>query len=108
MFIEPELPGDPFEVSDADTMLEYLAPGAERPLSVSIMTRKGCPHCVKARGLLRDVGIEYEELVLNRDYTDRSLRAIAGASTFPQVFIEGKLIGGAEQLETWLSAKKAA
>jgi glutaredoxin-like protein len=108
MFIEPELPGDPFEVSDADTMLEYLAPGAERPLSVSIMTRKGCPHCVKARGLLRDAGIEYEELVLNRDYTDRSLRAIAGASTFPQVFIEGKLIGGAEQLETWLSAKKAA
>ena len=108
MFIEPEQPGDPFEVSDADTMLEYLAPGAERPLSVSIMTRKGCPHCVKAKGLLRDAGIEYEELVLNRDYTDRSLRAIARASTYPQVFIEGKLIGGAEQLETWLSAKKAA
>lgn len=26
MFIEPDLPGDPFEVSDADTMLDYLAP----------------------------------------------------------------------------------
>ena len=26
MFIEPEEPGDPFKVSDADTMLKYLAP----------------------------------------------------------------------------------
>jgi len=25
MFIEPEVPGDPFEVSDADTMLKYLS-----------------------------------------------------------------------------------
>jgi len=24
MFIEPDAPGDPFEVSDADTMLRYL------------------------------------------------------------------------------------
>ena len=24
MFIEPDVPGDPFEVSDADTMLAYL------------------------------------------------------------------------------------
>ena len=28
MFIEPDLPGDPFEVSDADTMLGYIAPQA--------------------------------------------------------------------------------
>src|SRR5678810_469079 len=26
MFLEPQKPGDPFEVSDADTMLRYLAP----------------------------------------------------------------------------------
>ena len=26
MFIEPEVPGDPFEVSDADRMLAYIAP----------------------------------------------------------------------------------
>ena len=108
MFIEPEQPGDPYEVSDADTMLDYLAPGAEKPLNVSIMTRKGCPYCVRAKGLLRDAGIEYEELVLNRDYTDRSLRAIANAATFPQVFIDGTHIGGAGDLETWLTASKAA
>jgi glutaredoxin-like protein len=108
MFIEPQQPGDPFAVSDADTMLDYLAPGADQPLSVSIMTRKGCPYCVKAKGLLRAAGIEFEELILNRDYTDRSLRAIANATTFPQVFIDGKPIGGAEQLENWLAAQQAA
>ena len=26
MFIEPDVAGDPFEVSDADTMLAYIAP----------------------------------------------------------------------------------
>ena len=108
MFIEPQQPGDPFAVSDADTMLDYLAPGADKPLSVSIMTRKGCPYCVKAKGLLRAAGIEFEELILNRDYTDRSLRAIANATTFPQVFIDGNPIGGAEQLENWLTAQQAA
>lgn len=108
MFIEPEQPGDPYEVSDADTMLDYLAPGMEKPMSVSIMSRQGCPHCVKAKGLLREAGIEFEELVLNRHYTDRSLRAIAHATTFPQIFIDGEHVGGAEQLETWLAGRKAA
>ena len=31
MFIEPEVAGDPFEVSDADTMLKYLNPNAQPP-----------------------------------------------------------------------------
>ena len=108
MFIEPEEPGDPYHVSDADTMLEYLAPGAVKPPSVTVMTRPGCPHCARAKGLLRDAGIEFEELVLNRDYTDRTLRAVAAANTFPQVFVDGERIGGADDVEQWLSGRKAA
>jgi glutaredoxin-like protein len=108
MFIEPEVPGDPYEVSDADTMLAYLAPGAGRPLDVTVMSRDGCPFCVRAKELLRNAGIDYEELVLNRDYTDRSLRAIAASATVPQVFVNGNLIGGADALENWLSARDAA
>jgi peroxiredoxin len=49
MFIEPDMPGDPFEVSDADTMLEYIAPDAEKPMDVAIMTRDGCEYCVPPR-----------------------------------------------------------
>jgi glutaredoxin-like protein len=108
MFIEPENPGDPYGVSDADTMLTYLAPDADRPLSVAVFSRKGCVHCSRAKRLLADAGIEYEELVLNRDYSDRTLRAVAGATTFPQVFAEGRLIGGADQVESWLSERWAA
>lgn len=108
MFIEPEVPGDPFEVSDADTMLAYVAPDAGKPMDVTVMSRDGCPYCVRAKELLRNAGIGFEELVLNRDYTDRSLRAIAASPSVPQVFVNGNHIGGAEALERWLSETKAA
>jgi len=108
MFIEPQQPGDPYDVSDADTMLDYIAPKETKPLDVSIFTRKGCSYCAKAKGLLHDAGIEFEELELNKDYTDRSLRAITGVTTFPQVFINGEHIGGSEALEKWFAAKQAA
>lgn len=103
MFIEPEQPGDPFQVSDADTMLAYIDPNAQRPYNVTVFSRPGCVFCARAKGLLTDAGIEYEELVLNRDYTDRTLRAVADATSYPQVFVNGQHIGGANELETWLA-----
>ena len=106
MFIEDEVPGDPFAVSDADTMLEYLAPGAEKPLDVTIFSRDGCPHCTRAKGLLRENGIPFEALELNREYSDRTLRAVTAAATFPQVFIGGELIGGADELTAWLETRE--
>lgn len=103
MFIEPDKPGDPFEVSDADTMLAYIAPGAVKPHEVVLFTREGCPFCAKAKGMLQDRGIPYEELVLNRDYTGRALRAVSGVDMVPQVFIDGELVGGSDKLEAWLA-----
>ena len=108
MFIEPDLPGDPFEVSDADTMLRYLAPNASRPLDVTVFSRDGCPYCVAAKQALRNAGIAFEELVLNRDYTEQTLRAVADAATVPQVFVNGARIGGSAAVEAWLSERKAA
>jgi glutaredoxin-like protein len=106
MFIEPDEPGDPFEVSDADTMLAYVAPNATAPLNVTVFSREGCPYCVRAKGMLDDAGIEYEELVLNRDFSESTIRAISGHSTVPQVFIDGERIGGSEQLEKYLAEEK--
>lgn len=103
MFIEPDEPGDPFHVSDADTMLKYLDPASELPQDVAVFSREGCPFCACAKGLLDDAGIEYEELVLNRDYTDRTLRAVSTDRSYPQVFVNGRRIGGAEDLEAWLA-----
>jgi glutaredoxin-like protein len=108
MFIEPEVPGDPYGISDADTMLGYIAPQAPRPLDIAVFARNGCEYCARARGLLRDAGLAFEELVLNRDFSDRTLRAVAGSTSYPQVFVNGSRIGGADDLETWLAGSKAA
>ena len=104
MFIEPEEPGDPFKVSDAETMLNYINPQAQKPALVSLFTKLGCPFCARAKALLADKDMSYEEIVLGQGATTRSLQAITGATTVPQVFINGKLIGGSEELATHLGA----
>jgi len=106
MFVEPQKPGDPFEVSDADTMLAYAAPKAKKPDQVAILTREGCGYCVRAKQLLKDLGYDYAEVSLGNANRSRIVGAITGAGTVPQVFINGSRIGGFEELERW--AKKAA
>lgn len=102
MFIEPEKPGDPFEVSDADTMLRYLDPAAQPEQAITLFTRPGCPHCIRAKELLARRELRFEEIVLGRDITTRSLQAVTGRATVPQVFIDGRHIGGADELEKHL------
>lgn len=106
MFIEPEEPGDPFKVSDADTMLKYINPKAEKPGCISLFTKEGCPFCARAKDMLQERGLAYEEVVLGKDATTRSLRAMTGATTVPQVFIDGRLIGGSEALADYLGVGK--
>jgi glutaredoxin-like protein len=105
MFVEPDEPGDPFKVSDADTMLAYVAPDAPKPLDVTVFSRDGCPFCIKAKEELRNAGIAFEELVLNRDYTELTLRAVAAAATTPQVFVNGEHLGGSDAVEAWLAKR---
>ncbi|TCV93453.1 glutathione peroxidase [Biostraticola tofi] len=102
MFIEPNKPGDPFEVSDADTMLCYLAPECKVQESVSLFTKPGCPFCARAKSMLTERGIQYEEILLGKDATTVSLRAVTGRATVPQVYIGGRHIGGSEDLEAYL------
>jgi glutathione-dependent peroxiredoxin len=106
MFIEPDEPGDPFKVSDADTMLAYLNPNASKPDQVAILTRDGCSFCAKAKHLLADAGYDFAEVPLPHTIRTRALGAIASAGTVPQVFINGRRIGGLEALTEFL--KKAA
>ncbi|MFC4700302.1 glutathione peroxidase [Glaciecola siphonariae] len=103
MFIEPNVPGDPFEVSDADTMLAYLDPSAKAPEEVSLFTKPGCPFCAKAKALLTEKGFDYEEIVLGKDASLASLKAVTGRETVPQVFIGGKHIGGSDDLEAYFA-----
>jgi len=109
-FLEPQKEGDPFEVSDADTMLAYLAPTLKAPEPVTIFTKPGCPHCARAKALLEKQGLSYEEIVLGKGITSQTLRAVSGRGTTPQVFIGGRWIGGADELERHFGVeqKKAA
>ncbi len=105
MFIEPNVPGDPFEVSDADTMLNYLAPKAEKPKPVTLFTKPGCSHCKRAKDLLNSKSIAFEEIHLGRELTSKTLRNVTGNTTTPQIYIDGKHIGGADELERHLKEK---
>lgn len=106
MFIEADVEGDPFDVSDADTMLNYINPDAKAPTVATILSKADCPFCAKAKAGLTKAGIAYEEvLISNTNITSKTLRAIANAETVPQVFIDGKHIGGSEQLTAYLAQK---
>ncbi|MBL4823435.1 MAG: glutathione peroxidase [Colwellia sp.] len=98
MFIEPDLPGDPFEVSDADTMLKFINPAAIQTTQVSLFTKPGCPHCARAKDILNQQGLQYEELTLGEEISISAMRAITNADTVPQIFIDGQHIGGADEL----------
>ncbi len=106
MFIEPDKPGDPFEVSDADTMLNYLNPNAKKPDQVAIFTREGCSYCAQAKAALREAGMEYVEVPLSHQVRTKVIGAISGQGTVPQVFVNGQHIGGADALKTWLAQRR--
>lgn len=104
MFIEPQEPGDPFKVSDADTMLHYINPKASPPPRVTFFSKPGCQHCARARKMLNDKGLRFEEIELGSDgISYSSLQAVSGQGTTPQVYVDGQHIGGADELALWLA-----
>ncbi|MCB0377488.1 MAG: glutathione peroxidase [Bdellovibrionales bacterium] len=102
MFIEDDVPGDPFNVSNAETMIKYINPNYEIPKSIALFTRPGCSFCAEAKDLLNKHQLKYEEHILNQDYSVKTLVAISGTTTVPQIFMNGERIGGAEQLKAML------
>lgn len=103
MFIEPEQEGDPFEVSDADTMLAYINPDAKRPQPVVMFSKPGCPHCARAKAVLRDNNVRFTDISQDKTINTSVLMAVSGDMTWPQVFIGGKLIGNADAVEAHFS-----
>lgn len=107
-FVEPDEPGDPFEVSDADTMLAHLAPDASLPREVTIFSKPGCGFCRRAKQLLDEHGLHYEEIELGAGLSYDSLHNITGARTAPQIYIDGDHVGGLAQLERYLGVQPNA
>ena len=68
--------------------------------SVEIYTWRFCPFCLRAKALLNEKGIQFTEYSIDGDNearTKMSERA-GGLRTVPQIFINGKSIGGCDEL----------
>lgn len=102
-FVEPDEPGDPFKVSDADTLLQTIAPGVHLPDTATLVSKPGCPFCIRAKKLLEERGIPTEEIALGSGVSFASLRNLSGQTTAPQIFLGGRHIGGLRELEAYFS-----
>lgn len=74
-------------------------------MKYTIWTKDRCGFCNMAKRLLKSKGFEYEERnVTSGDWTkDQMLEAAPGAKTFPQIFEDGKYIGGFTELNEYLN-----
>ena len=67
---------------------------------VEIYTKWGCPYCVAAKALLDGKGVSYEEYDITMGGPKRAemLERVPGAMTVPQVLIDGRPVGGSDDI----------
>jgi glutaredoxin 3 len=67
---------------------------------VEIYTKMWCPYCTRAKSLLKQKGVEFEEhdITMSGPLRAEMISRASGRSTVPQVFINGRHIGGSDDL----------
>lgn len=67
---------------------------------IIIYTKPGCGYCHAAKALLDGKGADYIEIVASSDPAKKQemIQRSGGRMTFPQIFIDGKHIGGSDDL----------
>lgn len=67
---------------------------------VEIFTKMFCPYCVRARRLLQDKGVDFEEHDITLGGVKRAemIDRANGRMTVPQIFIGDRHIGGSDDL----------
>ncbi|SEH13342.1 glutaredoxin 3 [Sphingopyxis sp. YR583] len=67
---------------------------------IEVFTKFFCPYCSRAKALLDRKGVEYQEIDLTTDRAgfDAMVSRAGGARTVPQIFIDGKHIGGSDDM----------
>lgn len=79
-------------------------------MRVDIYTKEDCIWCTKAKELLSEKQISYKEHKLNVDYTREELREMIGANfrlTVPQIYVNGRRVGGYEDLVQFFEQNNA-
>ena len=67
---------------------------------LEIAVLPGCPWCSRALRLLRTLDLPHTVITVNDDSTFKSVQSRSGMGTFPQVFVDGTVIGGYDDLTT--------
>lgn len=67
--------------------------------SVEVYVTTYCPYCVRAKRLLDKKGVSYDVIDVTHDLPKRKwLVTATGQHTVPQIFINGRSIGGSDEL----------
>ena len=71
-------------------------------MTIVVYSKNNCVFCSKAKALLKNLGLEYEEKTLEKDFDYDPSKMIEdigkNVRTMPQIKIDGELIGGYNQL----------
>ena len=67
---------------------------------VEMYTKMGCPYCMRARKLLSSKGIDFEDIDITMGGPKRKemLERAPGHTTVPSIFIDGKHVGGSDDI----------
>ena len=67
---------------------------------VEIYTKDYCGYCSRAKALLRDKGVAFEEYDITMGGPQRAemIERSNGGMTVPQIFIDGQHVGGSDDL----------
>ena len=77
-------------------------------MTIQIYSKPNCVFCDKAKSLLKNLEMTYEEKMFGKDFnTPEELYEAVGKQvrTMPQIVIEGELIGGYNQLVEYFNDK---
>ncbi len=68
------------------------------PPKIEIYTTSYCPFCDSAKRLLKSRGLDFIEINVDDPFKKDELKNKTGWRSVPQIFIDGKLIGGYQEL----------
>ena len=70
---------------------------------VELYTTSSCPFCARVKALLRNKGVQFEEIDVTDDdkLREKMTELAGGRRTVPEVFINGQLVGGYDELRAF-------
>ena len=66
--------------------------------TVKIYTTTYCPYCVRARQLLDNKQVDYNNIDVSETDARANMKLLTGGTTVPQIVINGQAIGGCDEL----------